>query len=90
MHNTHAILLSFVFRFSSRTEERGCGLIRGGDKAKVSFDCCCLLLLSPKSNAIAIALLLSQCRKGGGSPSMGAGRQAVILEQGDVRDFGTS
>ena len=45
------------------------GSQRRGDEAKVSFDCCYLFLLSPKSNAIAP--LLSQCRRGDGDLSTG-------------------
>ena len=58
-----------------------------GKETKVSFDFCCLFLLSPKSNVIAS--LLSQYRRGGGNPSIGEGRQAMIPEQGNGRDYGT-
>ena len=56
-----------------------------GKETKVSFDFCCLFLLSPKSNAIAP--LSAQYRRGGGNPSTGEGRQVVIPEQDDGQDF---
>ena len=64
---THVIYTFFAW-LSLRTEDRDRGLIqRRGDKAKVNFDCCCLFLLSPKSNVIA--LLLSQRRRCVGVPA---------------------
>ena len=50
-----------------------------GKETKVSFDFCCLFLLSPKSNAIAP--LLSQCRRGDGDLSTGEVWQVVIPEK---------
>ena len=45
-------LYFFHFSFDSPHGQRvvAAGLMRRGDKAKVSFDCCYLLSLSPKSN----------------------------------------
>ena len=60
--------------------------ISQGRQTKASFDFCCLFLLLPKSNVIA--LLSSQYRRGGGNSSTGEGRQVVIPEQDDGRDFG--
>ena len=57
-----------------------------GKETKVSFDFCCLFLLSPKSNVIAP--LSAQYRRGGGNLSTDEGRQVVIPEQDDGRDFG--
>ena len=77
--------------FSLWTEDCGRGFIHSaggrGDKARVSFDCCCLFSLSPKSSTIA--LFLSQYRRRGQNPCMGEERQVMTPEQGDGRDYGT-
>ena len=90
MFHSCTVLTLYFFHVSFDRGQRtvAAGLfISQGRQTKASFDFCCLFLLLPKSNVIAPSL--SQYRRGCGSPSMGAGRQAVIPEQGDVRDFGT-